>query len=64
MTGQWVHIDSRFFDLGFKSLGRLAFEDINSMAFGRSENPGVPILFGGHNLPTLIEIGLSNLPKS
>ena len=27
-------------------------------AVGRSENPGVPVLFGGHNLPPLIEIGL------
>ena len=33
-------------------------------AVGRSENPGVPILFGGHNLPHLVEIGLTDLPKS
>ena len=34
-------------------------------AVGRSENPGVPALFGGHNLPpTLIETGLTNLQKS
>ena len=26
-------------------------------AVGRSENPGVPVLFGGHNLPPLVEIG-------
>ena len=25
-----------------------------SRAVGRSENPGVPILFGGHNLPPLV----------
>ena len=25
---------------------------------GRSENSGVPVLFGGHNLPLLVEIGL------
>ena len=31
---------------------------------GRSENPGVPVLFGGHNLPPLVEIGLNDLPKS
>ena len=29
-----------------------------------SEDPGVPVLFGGHNLPPLIEIGLTDLPKS
>ena len=30
-------------------------------AVGRSENPGVPaVLIGGHNLPPLVEIGLSN----
>ena len=33
-------------------------------AVGRSENPGVPVLFGGHNLPPLVEIGLTDLPKS
>ena len=37
-----------------------------SRAVGRSENPGVPVLFGGHNLPPspLVEIGLTYLPKS
>ena len=25
---------------------------------------GVPVLFGGHNLPPLAEIGLTDLPKS
>ena len=33
-------------------------------AVGRSENPGVPDLFGGHNLPHLVEIGLTDLSKS
>ena len=33
-------------------------------AVGRSENPEVPVLFGGHNLPPLVEIGLTDLPKS
>ena len=33
-------------------------------AVGRSENPGVPVIFGGHNLPLLVEIGLTDLPKS
>ena len=31
---------------------------------GRSENRGVPVLFGGHNLPPLVEIRLTDLPKS
>ena len=33
-------------------------------AVGRSENPGVPVVFGGHNLPPLVEIGLTDLPKT
>ena len=33
-------------------------------AVGRSENLGVPVSFGGHNLPPLVEIGLTDLPKS
>ena len=33
-------------------------------AVGKSENPEVPVLFGGHNLPPLVEIVLSDLPKS
>ena len=33
-------------------------------AVRRSENPGVPVLFGGHNLTPLVEIGLTDLPKS
>ena len=33
-------------------------------AVGRSENLGVPVLFCGHNLPPLVEIGLTDLPKS
>jgi hypothetical protein len=35
-----------------------------SMAVGRSENPVVPVSFGGYNLPPLVEIGLTDLPKS
>ena len=30
----------------------------------RSENPGVPVLFGGLYLPSLAEIKLTDLPKS
>ena len=33
-------------------------------AVRRSEYPGVPILAGGHNLTPLVEIGLTDLPKS
>ena len=33
-------------------------------AVGRFENPEVPVLFGGQNLPPLVEIGLLDLPKS
>ena len=32
-------------------------------AVGRSENLGVPVLFGRHNLPPLVEIGLTDRPK-
>ena len=35
-----------------------------SKNLGQTENPGVPVLFGGHNLPHLVEIGLTDLPKS
>jgi hypothetical protein len=36
---------------------------LHSRAVGRSENPGVPVLFSGNKLPPLVEIGLTNLPK-
>ena len=26
------------------------------------KNPGVPVFFGGHNLPPVVEIGLTDLP--
>ena len=37
---------------------------IRDRAVGRSENPGVPVLLCGHNLPPLVQIGLTDLPKS
>ena len=37
---------------------------LHSRAVGRSENPGVPVLFGGHNPHPLVEKGLTDLPKS
>ena len=36
---------------------------IDGWAVGRPENPGVPVLFGGHNMPPLVEIGLTDLSK-
>ena len=32
--------------------------------FRMFENLGVPVSFGGHNLPPLVEIGVTDLPKS
>ena len=32
-------------------------------AVGRSENSGVPVLFGRHNLPSPVGIGLTDLPN-
>ena len=37
---------------------------LDTRAVGRSENPGVPVLFVGHNLPPLVEIGLTELLES
>ena len=37
---------------------------VHYRAVGRSENPGVPVLFGGHNLPLLAKMGLTDLSKS
>ena len=37
---------------------------VDIMAVGKSENPGAAVLFGGHNLSPLVEIGLTDLPKS
>jgi hypothetical protein len=36
---------------------------VHSRAVGRSENPGVPVLFDGNNLPHLVEKGLTDLQK-
>ena len=36
---------------------------VANRAVGRTENPGVPVLFGGHNLPPLVEIELTYLPN-
>ena len=46
-------------NLGFSSLSSFTIQ-------GRRKvwKSGVPILFGGHNLPPLVEIRLTDLPKS
>ena len=36
---------------------------MNFRVVGMSENPGVPVLFVGHNLPPLVDIGLTDLPR-
>ena len=41
-----------------------SFRYLLTRAVGTSKNPRVPVLFGGHNLPPLVEIGLTDLPKS
>ena len=46
-----------------KFLRRVSSLVVPYRAVGRSENPGVPVLFGGYNLPPLVEIGLTDLPK-
>ena len=44
-----------------QKISRIKFTYIGTIrAVGRSENSGLPILFGGHNLPPLVEIGLLN----
>ena len=52
----------KFFKNGKNSNWRMVSWEFR--AVGRSENPWVPVLFGGHNLPPLVEIGLTDLPKS
>ena len=39
-------------------------KSVSCRALGWSENPGVSVLIGGHNLPKLVEIGLTDRPKS
>ena len=34
--------------------------NVHLRAVERSENPGVPVLFGRHNLPPLVKIGLTD----
>jgi hypothetical protein len=39
-------------------------EDNDERAVGRSENPGVPVVIDGHNLPVQVDIESADLPKS
>ena len=48
----------------FSKVKRIHWISSTIRAVGMSENPGVPVLFGGHNLSPLVEIGLTDLPKS
>ena len=36
----------------------------HSRAVARSENPGGHVIMGGDNVPPLVEIGLTDLPKT
>ena len=46
----------------------IGFDKLNYVlifrAVGTCENPGVPVLFDWHNRPPLVEIELTDLPKS
>ena len=59
---QWVKNIYRFV-FEFWSTDFFYSTNLIRRAVGKFENPGVPVLFGGHNLPPLVEIGLSDLPK-
>ena len=52
-TRRWLELD------GHKH-GRT---DPRTRAVGRSENTGVPVLFGGHYLPPLVEVELTDTPE-
>ena len=41
----------------------LRFFVVWTRAVERSENPGMPVSLGGHNLAPLVEVGLTDLPK-
>ena len=53
--GRWQHVNDFLQESKARRLLR---------AVGKSENPGVAVLLGGHNLPFLVELGLTDLPKS
>ena len=52
-----------FFSIKGKCYSQIS-NNVDHRAVGRSEDPEVPVLFGGHNLPPLVEIDVTALPKS
>ena len=60
---QWVKNIYRFV-FEFWSTDFFYSTNLIRRALGKAENLGVPVLFGGHNLSPLVEIGLYDLPKS
>ena len=42
---------------------QLMWANLDYLAVGRSENSGVQVLFGRHNLPSPVRIGLTDLPN-
>ena len=48
----------------FKLRTNTSYMCIISRAVARSENPGGHVLLGGDNMPPLVEMGLTDLPKS
>ena len=54
----------RGFSTGVHSLTVNIWHIAHIRDVGRSENPGVAVLYGGHNMPPLVEIGLTDMPKS
>ena len=67
MRSSWCAIIvffNRFFEYDAVKVRIHHYHACLSRAVGRSENPVVPVSFGGHNLPPLVEIELTDLPKS
>ena len=58
-----VNLESNLWCSQFFQKTSETIKSIFARAVGRSENSGVPVLFSGHNLPLLIERGLTDLPK-
>ena len=53
----------RGFSTGVHSLTVNIWHTAHIRDVGRSENLGVGVSYGGHNLPPFVEIGLTDLPK-
>ena len=74
---QWVILDpllpvllgfNRLFSFGLQSIAALSFLVLKSNILcrhvARSENLGGRVVLGGDNVPPLVEIGLTDLPKT